>query len=836
MHNGNMEPISSVSSKGSEPDIVNDKHESRTPSFSKALSKLTSDTFLRKKKSIGTPLITPVSALSSELVVEDPTLKGHRPDDQIEPIPLTSPCTAPRLSSFSRSKVTSFLSSSDLPTTQHSSSGSRISRRLSTAVAKTPFLSRFSNITAPVDPSVVPSSSSYTGKSHGPSITIPEHKLMAPLPPPLPRSKTYGALPNDEHQPFLPKTPSYARGTSSSQAKTRGKSPIAAGIPVPGHSRQYRPSHAGSAMSTSSHRKTPRSSVLDSPSPFHLNAANSSRVSLANLRSATQATGNQRSIHTESAAASASSSSSGRKIPRPSILNSATSSRVSLQAITPTSRGNESRRPSYAESATESAISAPSSSSSRMTPRTSVLNTPDSSRVNLMTKTTTIRDNESRRPSYTQSAASASSSRKTPHSFALNSPNSQTLNSSASSSALNDPNAFIPKTRTSFLNSPNSSSVSRSTIRPRIRRTESRHSSSAKMAASTSFHDQIPSPSVLNAQKSSALNTSTSYVLNDPKTFALNDANSLRVDLTNILPAVPENRRQTYGTTRVATPATGRLQRQTSRYSDSGSAFSSGSKASYSLRSNPSLPSINIASRKTSIEGMAQNTSGRNTQYSRARKTPSLPNLTVAPSRRREYREMMSGSKTPTAASPYPVRKTSYGSSQAKMNPESNIPTGIDLPPRVLTYGNSRLPVYMNSRSPTPEAVEKPSRKTSSTLGKSPMSYGYSKDEDVPPVPPLPAAFSGLGDVDLPQKQSRTFGDWYAESIGGPRSLFKQPDGAEGRDSDNDVGPPVPPKSPDKPKAGKGPVGGEDYSDPRYVSTSSFPSVSALAILTIPPP
>ena len=55
------------------------------------------------------------------------------------------------------------------------------------------------------------------------SVQITQHKLMAPLGPPMPRSKTIAVLASDTPPNLSPQTPSYARPTSSSQAKRRGR-------------------------------------------------------------------------------------------------------------------------------------------------------------------------------------------------------------------------------------------------------------------------------------------------------------------------------------------------------------------------------------------------------------------------------------------------------------------------------------------------------------------------------------------------------------------------------------------------------------------------------------
>ena len=323
-----MDRSSPLSSNSSQSDLVYNEQASKTPSFSKAFSKLTSDTFHRRKKPVGTV---------ADYIIESPFTQQQESQDQVpenqsadHQSEAAVPNSLPRASFFSTPK-TVFSSSPKISTPP--SSGGSISRKLSTAVAKTPFLSRFSNITTPVDSRVL--SQTQSGKSRRPSVDIPEHKLMAPIHPPLPRSKTFGALPNDTDQPLLStKTPGYARGTSSSHAKSRGKSPMVATTPVPGYSRRNRPSYAESATSTSSTRKTPFSPTLNTPTSPRVNIATnttaiggseSRRPSQGGSRVATPATGNLRHRHSrysDSGSAFTSASkptfSSGFKSPLPS--------------------------------------------------------------------------------------------------------------------------------------------------------------------------------------------------------------------------------------------------------------------------------------------------------------------------------------------------------------------------------------------------------------------------------------------------------------------------------------------------------------------------------------
>ena len=871
-----MDHSNFLSSKSSQPNIVNEEQGSRTPSLSKAFSKFTSETFHRRKKSVTTTLTNSSQPVLPSQFEDEELPSKHLPADQESPILLISPRSLPRFNSLSR-KAT--FPSSSHPTTPHSSSGKSLSRKLSSAVLKAPFLSRFSNITAPVEPSVP--SPSQTSKQRGPSINIPEHKLMAPIPPPLPRSKTFGALPNDEDLPLLPKAPSYARGTSSSLAKSRGKSPMTANTPVPGPSRKSRPSHVGSAASALSNRKTPRSSLLNTLASSPLGIAtssdlgnpNSSRVSLTAHTPVIRSTESRRPNNAESSTSAPSSRKTPHAITPNTQVSSATntldSPRNSFATAVRQSRGTEGRLPSFAENAI-------SGSSSRKTQTSFIPSSLGSPHGSISTTSPAVQSTKDRGPSHAESVTSSSSDRMTPYTAVRKAPNSFALDGAASSvlkdpksfvssnptfSVLNDSTSFVLKkphlstldtATSSDLSDPTYRRVNRTAVTPPITGIEDRCLSYVKSSASTPYIRKIPTSSVLDTTNSLDLrnpngsspnvtnlsplndadlsriqpirgteyqrpshvestfsapgymklhsyalsksnsvtrNALTSSIQGNPNSSTSSSPNASHVSLMDVEPPIQgKTRRPSHAARRAATPTPvmGNLRHPNSRYSDGGSAFSSDYTASYTLRrSNPNFSSPNTASRKPSMEGMTQNSSGRTTLYSLARRSPSLPSLDIAPAKGRENRQTLSGSKTPTS-SYYPVRKASYGSVQAKMNPQSNIPDGIDLPPRALTYGNSRLPVYMDSRSPTTEMA----------------------DEDIPPVPPLPPQYQ--------RQPRRSFGDWYNQCTDSPAPTLKQP---QGEHSDNDIGPPVPPKSPDNSKAEKGVVSEPDYSHPKYVSS-----------------
>ena len=610
---------------------------------------------------------------------------------------------------------------------------------------------------------------------------------MAPIHPPLPRSKTFGALPNDMDQPLLStKTPSYARGTSSSQAKSRGKSPMIASTPVLGYSRRNRPSYAESATSISSTRKTPFSSTLNTPTSPRVNLATNTstiggsenrRPSHGGSRVATSATGNlrhQHSRYSDSGSAFASGSkptfSSGFKSPllsgsRPlfssgskSLLHSASQARLSPDSKTQHFAGPK------AQTSPDPKSPLPSGSRPLFSPGSKAqLHSGSQARLSSSSKAQLQSGSRAQLPSgfkpllpsgSKNQLSSGSDTQIDTGSKARGSPGFKSQLQSGSQARF--PSGFKP-----LLPSGSQARLSSGTQNQLHFRAQNQFPSGSKIQLDSVSEAQLSSGS--QAQLSS--------------------------DFLAHLPSGPQP-----SITSGSRP----------RLSGYGSSYSSGVR-------NSSSSSVVTAFRKTSNESMAQSSSGRNTRHSLARKTPSLPNLANTPPLRRNYREVMSGSKTPTAASPYPVRKASYGSFQAKMFPESQIPTGVDLPPRVLTYGNSRLSVYMDSRSPTPEAVDEPGRKPSSAPRKRPMSYGYSEDEEIPPVPPLPAAYAG--ERYHQQTISNLGGSSYGGSTGGPRSILKQPDGAED-DSDSDVGPPVPPKSP------VGGVDGVAGADPRLVSNA----------------
>ena len=169
-------------------------------SFSQTVSKFTSDTFRRRRKTLSTSnsSSSPASAPRSRI----PTPHGR-------PSPLQ------RRPSFLASLSALTCSTPAKPEPQ--TSASKI-RNISTKLTQRPFLSRFSSLPAP---SLSPIPAFTDAGQRKRSIHITERKLMAPLPPPLPRSTTFGALTSHAPAGSTPQTPSYARATSSSQARSR---------------------------------------------------------------------------------------------------------------------------------------------------------------------------------------------------------------------------------------------------------------------------------------------------------------------------------------------------------------------------------------------------------------------------------------------------------------------------------------------------------------------------------------------------------------------------------------------------------------------------------------
>ena len=116
---------------------------------------------------------------------------------------------------------------------------------------------------SPSTPDPTPAPLFSSGKPRETSIQITQRQLMAPLGPPIPRSKTMGMLSNEPSSTCSPKTPNFARSTSSSQAKQRErvvsteKKPRASKTPSSNETRKS--SGQRRLFSMSSESKTPTS-------------------------------------------------------------------------------------------------------------------------------------------------------------------------------------------------------------------------------------------------------------------------------------------------------------------------------------------------------------------------------------------------------------------------------------------------------------------------------------------------------------------------------------------------------------------------------------------------
>ena len=125
---------------------------------------------------------------------------------------IPTPHGIPRTTSFfaSLSTFSSKASTTNAPAPSRAS-------KLSTRFAHRPFWTRVDTVSAPA----TPGESATDGKRRESSVQITQHKLMAPLGPPMPRSKTIAVLASHTPPSLSPQTPHFARPTSSSEAKRR---------------------------------------------------------------------------------------------------------------------------------------------------------------------------------------------------------------------------------------------------------------------------------------------------------------------------------------------------------------------------------------------------------------------------------------------------------------------------------------------------------------------------------------------------------------------------------------------------------------------------------------
>lgn len=188
---------------GNEYAYVKSSNESglkKQASFSQTVSKFTSETFRRRRTTLST------SNTSSS--------PGTAPRSRI-PTPHGRPAPLHRRPSFLASL--SALTSSTPAKPEPQTPASKI-RNISTRLAQRPFLSRLSSLPAP---SLSPIPPFTDGRQRKRSIHITERKLMAPLPASIPQSMTFGALNSHAPAGHTPQTPSYARATSSSLARSK---------------------------------------------------------------------------------------------------------------------------------------------------------------------------------------------------------------------------------------------------------------------------------------------------------------------------------------------------------------------------------------------------------------------------------------------------------------------------------------------------------------------------------------------------------------------------------------------------------------------------------------
>ena len=172
-------------------DMGSESSSAQRSTFSSAFKKFSAATFVRHKS-------------STVDVVSDDSAVIQR---SYLPIPNGIPRTTSFFSSFS----------SRLPTAVSTREPS--SRIFSSRIASRPLFTRNESRSAVRSPSEFFNA----GKRRESSFQVKQHQLMAPLLPSISHSKTLGLLTNDTPRQPLPKTPSYARPTSSSAAKRRGR-------------------------------------------------------------------------------------------------------------------------------------------------------------------------------------------------------------------------------------------------------------------------------------------------------------------------------------------------------------------------------------------------------------------------------------------------------------------------------------------------------------------------------------------------------------------------------------------------------------------------------------
>ncbi|MCJ1472774.1 hypothetical protein MMC13_001423 [Lambiella insularis] len=183
-------------------DEKNNSHENgdgsdlrHTITFSPTFGKVTASTFNRRRSNV-------VNYCSSGSAL---------PQRSYIPTPHGAPLTA-----FNVLTTTSSKNSASQPVTTSEFAGNSLRTPSSRTVQKS-FLTKNDSSPASLTP---PTSTSRRRES---SAKITQHQLMAPLPPPMPRSNTMGLLINDDSPRYSPKTPSFARPTSSSAAKHRDR-------------------------------------------------------------------------------------------------------------------------------------------------------------------------------------------------------------------------------------------------------------------------------------------------------------------------------------------------------------------------------------------------------------------------------------------------------------------------------------------------------------------------------------------------------------------------------------------------------------------------------------